>query len=250
MVSKRASLVLNLSDAFTKRPITGLSSVSVTLNGELYKPVYKDGGWFVFVNLPVGEHDVTVSSSLYQTEKISISLKKEAGGYIEEYRRMKPSGALTKKGAKSCRLQVVYAGKPYANALLLLMGEKDALKVAEDDVIEGRDTMKLFVASSQAALRLIPGRFFIRDASRSEVIAIRERYEGDIYVLGGSVTYPHKRGAALSAVEEYWTDENGMAFLVVPENMELEFLCAPKKVYKQYTPIKGEGDFYMLDLGQ
>lgn len=251
MVNKLASLVLNLSDSFTKKPISSLASVSITLDGEAYRPIYKDGGWFVFVNLPRGEHLVTASSSKYQTERIAFTLQPGSTDYVEEYRRMKPSGKLSKSGAQGYSMMVVIGGKPYANAsLLLLMDQKAAFKVAEDDATRGRNYIKLFTASPQTALQLVPGHFFIHDGTRSEICAVRERGEEDVYALAGPLANPHKRGVALRAVEEYWTDEKGMAFLIVPEGMEPVFLCAPQKTYKQYTPVKTQEGHYTLDLGQ
>jgi hypothetical protein len=55
-------------------------------------------------------------------------------------------------------------------------------------------------------------------------------------------------GAALTAVDEYISDENGELFLALNEDETPQFLYAVKGAYKICAPKASEKDGYILEL--
>lgn len=249
-MNKRASFVLNLSDALTRRPLPGLSDAQFSLDGKPALPVYKAGGWFVFINLPDGEHVVSVRTNRHQEERVRFALS-NAKPYVEEYRRMKPGEryAASRSSVQPRRVAVTQNGVPCGDTSILLLGDtKGVFKIAEDDATERRTYLRLFIANPRAANQLLPGRFFIKDAARSEVCAVRERAEEDMFALGAPLLHAHKRGIPLCVVEEYWTDQQGEAVLFGSEEQEMVFLVENKNGFKQHKAEQGEDGRHHLKL--
>lgn len=59
MIDIHVSLALNLLDGFSGRPLKP-AQVRLFLDEEPCRPVHKEGGWFVLVNLAAGEHALRV----------------------------------------------------------------------------------------------------------------------------------------------------------------------------------------------
>jgi hypothetical protein len=247
---KRISAVLNLSDGFTKRPLSGNASVRVQLDGRAFVPIYKPGGWFVFINLPPGEHELAIFSPKFLPQKLRFTLEDGMSGYVERYLRLKPSPQYPYgRGVQTMRIRVRASGKPCAGVSLLLAGGPgEVLKIAEDGAEKGREKLKLFAASWQRAAAYLPGHFLIEDGAKSEVCALRECDPDGVCTLGLPLENAHKRGAALTTVDEYISDENGELFLALNEDETPHFLYASRGAYKICTPKMSEKDGYILEL--
>ena len=198
-MKKHVSLVLGLRDGCRGLPLGSLNSVQVTLDGERYLPVYKAGGWFVFVDLQPGPHRVVLSGRKFLSEQVDVDIPET--GTVELHRSLQPSPYYPFPDGMTCVTATVEGPKgPAANTEVLLVSplEKDLFKVAEDDAAAGKRSVKLFAAQKKA-LAGVPGAFFLVDGPRSELCALTGREE-DIYQLGAPLTQSHKRGTALRAV--------------------------------------------------
>ena len=71
MIRKCISCVMKLSDGITKCPL-GSSQVSISVDGSPVKHEYKQGGYFVLLDLEEGRRIITVSSYCFQTEVLEV----------------------------------------------------------------------------------------------------------------------------------------------------------------------------------
>ena len=71
-VRHRVSLVLELWDDFTDRPISD-PSIVITASG-LIRPLRKEDGFYVFVNCPMPVH-VEIRSERYETEEFDVGMQ-------------------------------------------------------------------------------------------------------------------------------------------------------------------------------
>ena len=219
-MKKHVSLVLGLRDGCRGLPLGSLNSVQVTLDGERYLPVYKAGGWFVFVDLQPGPHRVVLSGRKFLSEQVDVDIPET--GTVELHRSLQPSPYYPFPDGMTCVTATVEGPKgPAANTEVLLVSplEKDLFKVAEDDAAAGKRSVKLFAAQKKA-LAGVPGAIFLVDGPRSELCALTGREE-DIYQLGAPLTPSHKRGTALRAVRRYVTDETGSFFAALESAGEM-----------------------------
>lgn len=75
------SFVLYVIDDLTNRPVARGQVRAFSESEPLCRPVYKDGGWICFVNMPEGCHRITLDGKLYEKQCITVdtreNMKKE-----------------------------------------------------------------------------------------------------------------------------------------------------------------------------
>ena len=67
MISMHASAVCRVVDGYTGKPLEG-SALSCTLDGVFCRPVAKQGGYLVLLNLSPGRHRLALCCRGYQEE--------------------------------------------------------------------------------------------------------------------------------------------------------------------------------------
>lgn len=80
VIQSRVSLVLSLTDTYTGGPPLR-SSCLVRAEGREIRPLYKDGGYVVFQNLPGEPIRFCVESPYYADETVSVDLSAVENGY-------------------------------------------------------------------------------------------------------------------------------------------------------------------------
>ena len=221
MIDIHVSLALNLLDGFSGRPLKP-AQVRLFLDEEPCRPVYKEGGWFVLVNLAAGEHALRVEGEGFQAEE-----RRVQGGqaYEEMALRLLPAPSY-RFGRRVTTLTLCLAdrdGRPLpGRRLYALEGERRALRLAQDDAQPGALQLRLFSAEKPARLP-VPGLFFLEDGEGSELVELRLA-QGMAFQLQAPLARAHRRGCLLRPARACAADEKGELFLVAEEEGPLGLL--------------------------
>lgn len=73
IISQKVSLVIRVFDDYTLKPIN--NPISIFLNGRLRKPIKKDDGCFIFINLEENRYEVEMKSENYFDEILKINME-------------------------------------------------------------------------------------------------------------------------------------------------------------------------------
>ncbi|MGI5883642.1 MAG: hypothetical protein ACOX83_01595 [Candidatus Spyradocola sp.] len=227
MIAIDVSLALEILDDFTGRLVKP-AQVRFTLDGQEMHPIAKPDGWFLFVNQPAGEHALTVEGTGFQREE----LRFQGGPDAErvETLRLLPSPAYRfSRRVTTLALRLVDKKKaPLAGRTLYrLGGDRQSLRLAQDDAGPGSTALRLFSAEQQSRLP-VPGPFYLEDGKTSELIQLCGA-EGALYTLGAPLASAHRRGCLLRPARAVETDAEGRAFLALPEAAEVVLLVPGKK---------------------
>lgn len=214
MIQIQVSLALNLIDGFTGKPLSP-ARVHLTLDGEHAQGVIKEGGWWVLCDLTPGAHELCVSGSGFQNERLNI----EGTNGMQAIRlRLKPSSDY-RFGRRVTTLNVLLRNKkderlPGRTLYALLSGRENELRIAQDEVKAGEKQLKLYSAVALANLP-VPGLFLMGEGSQAELVRLSSAQEGGVYRLTNPIGRERKRGCVLRAVASYTTDEQGCAFIAL-----------------------------------
>jgi hypothetical protein len=209
----RADAVFTILDGFSGKTVTP-SSLRVFLDGEPYKPQYKEGGLLVFIDLEPGEREITIKSSVYLDETISIIT---TGDRLEERTiSLKPAENYPfGKNAAHARATVRQNGACVKGAdvkLAVIYGTE--IKIAQDSLASGETKMRLFI-KGEHALKL-PMEYLITDGQQYEINTLISLIDG-IGILLDPLENNYIRGDALYPCQSYKTDENVIINVTVQE---------------------------------
>jgi len=84
------SVIFKISDQLRKRPV-GAHDVMFYVNGQMKKPLYKPGGYFIFTDMEAGHTVFDLSSPIYQAESIGIDVPARGKGYVMRHIMLNPS---------------------------------------------------------------------------------------------------------------------------------------------------------------
>jgi hypothetical protein len=192
MIRTRVSAVLITRDAVTGRPLS--KDVLVALDGEMFRPEYREGGYILFLNLPRGEYDVQLRSARYFDERLTLTADGDAAGRIVS---LKPRGAY----AVTCN-----SFTPGA-AVTVAFPRAPEIKTAQAIKANIAEEIRLLCRSA-SALPALPGEFLLADGERSERCTLRALSAGR-----GDFARPfaqaHKQGLALLPCAVYRADAKG-----------------------------------------
>ena len=219
MIRRQVSAVFFLRDGFTGRPLASGAQVRCTLDGAPARPLWKDGGYLVFTDLPTGEHSLTVRQPFYQPEQRVFTLR--AGETIEDTMYLKP-GAGYPFPADSAALEVAVTegGRPSARPVWLGMSGPAALKLAQDD--GGGTEIRLFCRN--AAVLPVPGVFLIPGKTGGELVRLLS-LRGERGELEAPLEQKHLRGAELIPVQRYDPDREGILRARFPRTGTVWLYC-------------------------
>ncbi|MDL2217588.1 hypothetical protein LJC27_02910 [Christensenellaceae bacterium OttesenSCG-928-M15] len=215
-MNKHVSLALHLRDGYKNRPIAGIAALRFTLDGENMIPVFKEGGWCIFINLEAGEHTLQVSSRSYFPLQLTFTLQ-NAQDYHEQYHTLSPTAAYPfGKRVDAANVTILRKKVPLANEdVMVLIKAEQPLKIAQDG-LKGAGTEARLYTAKKMGVYLLPALYFIDDKAKSEWVSITGAQD-DVYSFGAPLKYPHERGCALFRVRLQRTDEEGKLFLLFEE---------------------------------
>lgn len=244
MIDIRLSAVLIARDGFSGKPLAK-NAFRVSLDGFAVKPEYRAGGYFVFVNLEPGLHEIRLEGPYFKPETVCVSVPES--GYDERIVSMKPSERYP-FGQSVTRLKLIalHKHKPAENELVLI-ASRSAFdpKIAQDDLKKGDATAKLYIRGEPGGLRL-PAQFLLVDARLSEVCVLTEAADS-IGVFRAPLSAAHKRGKPLYPAAEYRLDKNGELSACFRDPVEIAIFHEKSKRLEVITLSKGENE-YVLEL--
>ncbi|GHU57950.1 hypothetical protein FACS1894133_1790 [Clostridia bacterium] len=144
-------------------------AVLVKLDGQDFRPEYRDGGYLVFVNIPGGTHEVELRSAAYQNKTVSV--QKSATKLNSVIVNLTPK-------------------QPRAN----LSVQPKIIKLSQDCTEIGATNAKFYCAEKMYDL---PCEFIVDDGDNSEKCVISDIADG-LLQFEKPLTKPHKRGAAFT----------------------------------------------------
>ncbi len=236
MIQFTLSAVFAVRDGYTGKPITQ-SSVQCVLDGMPVKPQYRNGGYLVFVNLEEGSHTLILKGAYFCDEKIAFDVKK--GDYDIASITLKPQ-----KNYPFARAIVTLEGtveknkKPVQDTPVWVAEVEKGIemKVAQDGVVEGNTSMKLFCRGDTQML-FFPCNYMIIDGNKSEAVTLTS-IEEEVAYLSAPLEFAHKRGVLIIRAQIYRTDDAGKFEAYFREATEAYILHG--KSVKQISLNKGE----------
>ena len=219
MIRLHVSAVLAVYDGFTGSAISR-STVTCFLDGARYMPEYREGGYFVFVNVPPGEHRVELRSARYEPEFVTLNIRQDE---TAEYGvTLKPAPHYPFGGAAtSLIVRFSNKRKPVSGRTVWLAARAagEEFKLAQDQAEAGVTEARIFSRGGRAAYAR---NFLIADGKGSEVVFISDIRDSQA-VFAEPLERGHKRGAAFYPAQAFVTGAQGeiMAFFREPLPIEI-----------------------------
>lgn len=247
---KHVSLAIHLKDGYRNTSIASGSAVRVLLDGDVFVPIFKEGGWFVFTDLPAGEHWLDLQNNRFIPERLSVTIPENQKGYVEIHHNLQPAPgypfpANTTKIQGTLRMKNAVLAE--TELLIVSKLDRDLLKVAQDDAAAGKRQIRLF-SDNKRVLMNIPGVFFVVDEGKNELCSITDAQEGE-YTLSEPLLYAHKRGVALRAVRMFRSDLNGAFFAALDNDAaELTVYVRTERGYLEKKLAVVPGEMNVIDI--
>lgn len=201
MISIHASAVCRVRDGYTGREMRP-SSLVCAVDGVPCRPVGKEGGYLVLVNLSHGPHCLSLRCRGYQEEWVEFQAD---GGTRELDITMKPGVGYPFGGAVTRLMLTVREKKvPAAGRMVWLASAGPELKIAQANVEAGERDMRLYCKGAA-----VPGAYLVEDGKNSEIVILRA-LEGETGHLAAPLKSGHSRSKRLLPVQRYHTGEDGM----------------------------------------
>ena len=218
-----ASLVVLLVDDFTGKTITG-GSVRVSI-AEQKPPVRKNEGYYVFINLPVGELEVTAEGGVYETKRIMVTTGTDGNQQVLRLRLTPgraypiPADATSVEGVAEPNSTVYIISRERAGAMKLLYDY--------DPAGESNGVITVFHPTGED----ISGRqlFVEGNAQQTELFRLGEALAEDgAYALGKALVHMYKKiGTTIYPAFSATVNDKGEFRLPIASLREKEgtFLC-------------------------
>ncbi len=220
MIRLQVSAALAVRDGFTGRPIAR-NTVRCFVDGQPFRPEYRQGGYLVFVNLEPGEHRVLLRGSHYLDEHIRLETR--PGVMDEKSITLKPAPNYPFYHAVT-QLIVRYREKsqPISGHCLWVSARAamEDIKIAQDMAEAGSTSARVYFRGGEEGR--FPRNYLILDGKKSEIVHI-SGCEGGCASFDKPLGQSHKRGVALYPAQAYHTDEKGeiLAFFRAAVPVEL-----------------------------
>lgn len=221
MISIHLSVILHVLDGFTGRP-TGWGTLRCTVDGRPFRPLVKDGGTYLFLDLPEGEHIITLSGAYYRPEEVRV--EKSCREVIVT---MKP--AENYPFGRQCPRLRLHLGVPGGVVWAAEMNPLTELKIAQATAAAGAEEVQLFCRDPARKLAL-PRDFLLADEKAPEVCRIEDLSSSAPTLLAKPLGYDHKRGCCLYPAQRYRADTEGLVQAVFREPARMAFWCPGGKL--------------------
>lgn len=224
MIRMRANLVVRVLDGFTGRPLAP-SAICWTMDGQSYRPIAKENGYYVLLNLSPGEHTLILQAGYYLEEKLTV----QGGGEYRELLVMLKPGIRYPFGRAVTwlTLHVQQEKQPIPGKRVWVAARNPLveLRIAQESIPAGETTGRLFFPESARTLAL-PREFLLIDGENTEICCLEELEEPRFAM---PLQAEHKRSCRLYPVQCYTSDAAGIIRAVFREPMPLEILIEGKK---------------------
>ena len=216
MISIHLSVILHVLDGFTDKP-TGWGTLRCTVDGRPFRPLVKEGGCYLFLDLPGGAHTITLSGTYYRTEEVRLE-----AGCREAIVTMKPDRNYP--FGRSCPRLTLRLAEPGGVVWAAGMDPLHELKIAQTTADAGAREVQLFGRDSAKRLAL-PREFLLADEKAPEVCCIEELGGTGPTLLSRPLENAHKRGCCLYPAQLYRADAEGVVRAVFREPVQAAFWC-------------------------
>lgn len=216
MFKLRADLVVLVLDGYTGKALNP-AGVRVILDGSLYRPQYKEGGYMVFINIEPGEHEIILKSTFFLDESFRFTVSGE--GFAERIVTLKPADNYSfGKNSAHVIATVRQSGAVLAGAAVrfAISGSRQGneIKIAQGTLNPGDTDVRLFIKGG-AVLNLPMEYLFVSD--KNAEINTLTAAEDNVYMLQSPSVQEYKRGDSLYPAAIYETDEDGIFSAYVRE---------------------------------
>lgn len=236
MIRVHVSVVLAIRDGFTGRPVAS-HDISVLLDGQAYRPEYREGGYFVFTNLAPGKHQIVLRGSYYHDEPVMVVLDEEA--LEQRVVSLKPAPNYPFGGSiTQVQVSVTDKGQPaVGQSVRVAVSSPAEMKIAQELVEPGACQAKLYLRGNPDQLRL-PADYLIVDGKESEVCTLNA-VEGEMGSFMVPLSHQHKRGKALCPCQTYIADENGLFSACYKEPAAIELFVDDRDYFTSAQLVEG-----------
>ena len=237
MIRRTVSAALLLRDGFTGRPISPAAGVLCRLDGRSIRPMRKNDGYLVLVDLEPGEHALSLRARGYREEELTLTV--HARSAVEFEVDLIP-GEGYPVPPDTARLRVTVSGASGEN-LWAAMASQDLLKLAQaiKKDTEPVTEVRLFCSGSIARLP-VPGAFLAVDQKGPEIIRLTA-VQGETGELSEPFAKAHSRGTELRPARLFRTNDEGKVELLFPRGGEVILFCRDQWVRTELMP--GEQDY-------
>lgn len=221
MINIHLSVILYVLDGFTGRP-TAWGTLRCTVDGRPFCPLVKDGGSYLFLDLPEGRHVITLSGAYYRPEKVRVEK-----GCREVIVTMKPAENYPFRRQRP-RL-TLHLGVPGGMVWAAEIDPLTELKIAQATAAAGAEEVQLFCRDPARKLAL-PRDFLLVDEKAPELCRIEELSSGGPAPLAKPLESDHKRGCCLYPAQRYQANAEGTVRAVFREPARAAFWCPGGKL--------------------
>ena len=241
MIQRTVSAALLLRDGFTGRAIPLAAAVLCALDGRFVRPVRKQEGYLVFLDLEPGEHVLSLRCPGYREESFPLTVPPRGAAEGELY--LSP-GAGYRFPADTASLLVTIPGAA-GETLWTAMAGRLQLKLAQAKKGDGGKVLRLFCSGDPGWLP-VPGAFLTMDKEGTELIRLLA-VQGDTGELSAPMQRAHLRGTELRPALRFRTDGEGKARLLFPRGGEVLLFCRDQWMKTELAP--GEQDLQWQGSG-
>jgi hypothetical protein len=219
MIRTRVSAVLITRDAVTGKALS--RDVTVTLNGEVYRPEYRAGGYILFLNLPGGEYEVSLKSARYFEEHLTLFVGAARNESDESGESDESDERVVSLRPRAARV-IERGGFSPGGLITVAYPRVPELKTAQEiNPGESKD-VRLF-CRSPAALPPLPAEYLLTDGGDSERNTLRALSADGTGDFAKPFKNAHKRGCALLPGGVYRAEMNGEISASIPNKAAVFF---------------------------
>ena len=208
MIQIRLSVVLYVRDGFTGLP-PAWGALRCTVDGRPFRPLVKDGGAYLFLDMEEGAHTFVLTGLHYQPEILRLEQ-----GCREAVVTMKADQ--TYPFGRECPRLCVRLPEAGATVWAAAVNARTELKLAQPGAAAGDQKVQIFCRESARRLAL-PRDFLLADPAAPEVCRIGELGTNAPTLLSQPLAHGHKRGCALCPAQSCPADAEGVVRAVFPE---------------------------------
>ncbi len=216
MISLRVGAVFRVRDAFTGLPLAP-SNVLCALDGRPCRPVGKQEGYLVLLDLPAGPHRLTLRCRGYQEETVDFTAGERAP---ELDVTLKPGvGYPFRQPPVRLTVRLTRDGAPAAGAVFwLAVAGGPEIKLAQGDAEAGTESLRLYCKYPDAIST--PAPLLLEDGADSELVTLRA-LQGETGLLDAPLERPHGRGRLLLPAQRYRADGGGAVAALLRDPREV-----------------------------
>ena len=189
MIKIKLGIILFITDAFTGETVDG-RGLQFIVDGAERAAIHKPGGFYVFANVPEGQHTVVIRSLQYEEMTIQLANSEDIVPVS-----LKPGKAYGFGRFLPQHLCVTVESDRKA---FWFAQNKDlcVMKLAQPEVKAGETEANLFF--EDMALKIpLPAYFLIVDGVQSEIVRVDMLAKGEPALFAEGLHFAHKRGCRM-----------------------------------------------------